>query len=184
MAQVIKNGDVEAKKLLEDAQSHAEAALEAAKKDYEKAKSIFQTSELRSYVQTKLAKGKEAAVALVEEVKKEATQAVAAVEKEAANLAQEVKKDAAQVAEAVEKATAPVKRAAARKAPAKKATTEAATPAAPKRPATRKAPVKKLQLLMQHQLQQTLLLLKPLQPLAATKHQPPKYFVVDVQGRP
>jgi hypothetical protein len=41
------------KNILKDAQTHAEAALEAAKKDYEKAKSFFQSSDLRSYVQTK-----------------------------------------------------------------------------------------------------------------------------------
>ena len=40
----MKTGDTKALKLLKDAQAHAEAALEAAKKDYEKAKAMFQQS--------------------------------------------------------------------------------------------------------------------------------------------
>jgi len=51
---VIKSGDIDAQKILKDAQTHAEAALEAAKRDYRKAKSFFQSSDLRSYVQNKI----------------------------------------------------------------------------------------------------------------------------------
>ena len=137
LAKVIKSGDTDTKKLLEDAQAHAEAALVAAKKDYETAKNMVQSSELRSYVQAKFAAGKDAAVALVEEIKKEATQVASDVKKEANHVAEEA-------VAAVEKATAPVKRTVARKAPAaKKPAATSETPVVAKRTVARKAPAKK-----------------------------------------